>query len=156
VADLIHSERDVLQRYLTKNRQAVISACGSLTEQQLRSAGVPSGTSLLGLVAHLTGAEQHWFRFVFLGENIRCNLSMDVPAAQSAVSVIAAYRQACRESDAVIANCPDLSTLAAVANPGEQQLDSLRLITAHMVEETARHAGHADILREMIDGATEL
>jgi Protein of unknown function (DUF664) len=48
------------------------------------------------------------------------------------------------------------STMARIANPGEDQKDSLRIIVAHMIEETARHAGHADILREQIDGATGL
>ena len=50
--------------------------------------------------------------------------------------------------------CPDLSTLSAVPNPGEDERVSLRRIVAHMVEETARYAGHADILRELIDGRT--
>ena len=51
---------------------------------------------------------------------------------------------------------PDLSTIAEIANPGEDEKNSLRTIAAHMIEETARHAGHADILREQIDGATDL
>ena len=50
--------------------------------------------------------------------------------------------------------CPDLATMSRIANPGEDQLDPLRVIVAHMIEETGRHAGHADILRERIDGAT--
>jgi hypothetical protein len=50
--------------------------------------------------------------------------------------------------------CPDLSTLSAIPNPGEPQRDSLRVIMAHVLRETARHAGHADILREQLDGAT--
>jgi hypothetical protein len=50
--------------------------------------------------------------------------------------------------------CPELSTLSAIANPGEDEQVSLRVIVAHMIEETARHAGHADILRELIDAAT--
>jgi hypothetical protein len=52
------------------------------------------------------------------------------------------------------ARLPDLSTLSAIANPGEDERNSLRVIAAHMIEETARHAGHADILRERIDGTT--
>lgn len=156
MADLINSERDVLQRYLDKNRGGLITACAGLTEQQLRTPGVASGTNLLGLVQHLTGVEQHWFRVVFLGERIDCDMSMDVPDEVSAGAVIDAYRQACADSDAIISDCHDLATLAAIVNPGEDELDSLRLIIAHMVEETARHAGHADILRELIDGTTQL
>jgi hypothetical protein len=51
-----------------------------------------------------------------------------------------------------VRNAPNLSVMAARPNPGEAELDSLRVIVAHMIEETARHAGHADILREQIDG----
>lgn len=70
--------------------------------------------------------------------------------------LVADYRAACVRSDEIVYACPDLSTLAAIANPGEDALDSLRQIVAHMIEETGRHAGHADILRELIDGATGL
>ena len=60
----------------------------------------------------------------------------------------------CARSDAIVAACPDLGTPAAIANPGEDAIDPLRVIVTHMIEETARHAGHADILREQIDGVT--
>jgi hypothetical protein len=70
--------------------------------------------------------------------------------------VVAAYRAAGARSDQIVRACPNLSTMAKVANPGEDQPVSLRRIVAHMIEETARHAGHADILREQIDGATDL
>jgi uncharacterized damage-inducible protein DinB len=144
----------VLLRYLNKMRDAVVTASESLTDNQLRSPGVPSGTNLLGLIQHLTGVEQHWFRLVFLGEDLVCNLSMDVPAGATRDEMVTAYREACAGSDGVVRACPDLSTLSAIANPGEDEQVSLRVIVAHMIEETARHAGHADILRELIDGTT--
>ncbi len=81
---------------------------------------------------------------------------MDVPGGATREEVVAAYREACARSDEIVRACPDLSTLAKIANPGEDQIDSLRRIVAHMIEETGRHAGHADILREQIDGATDL
>ncbi len=154
-SDLIRSERDVLMRYLNKMRDAVVRTSESLTEEQVRAPGVPSGTNLLGLVQHLTGVEQHWFRFVFLGEDIVCDMCMDVSADKSRAEIVTAYQIARARSDEIIRACADLSTLSVIANPGEDELDSLRLIMAHMIEETARHAGHADILRELIDGATE-
>jgi hypothetical protein len=61
-----------------------------------------------------------------------------------------------RPQDQIIRACPDLSTPAKIANPGEDAICPLRVIVAHMIEETGRHAGHADILRERIDGATDL
>jgi uncharacterized damage-inducible protein DinB len=156
--DWIESERDVLLHYLNKNRDALVRVLDGLTEAQQRAAGVPSGTSLLGIVWHLTGVEEHWFQRVFLGlgaERDR-DMSMDVPADVTAADVIARYRAACARSDEIVRACADLGTRAAIANPGEEGLDPLRVVMAHMIEEIARHAGQADILRERIDGATEL
>ncbi len=83
-------------------------------------------------------------------------MSMDVPVGATRDEVVAACGQACARSDEIVAACPGLSTVARIANPGEDQAVSLRRIMVHMIEETARHAGHADILREQIDGATGL
>jgi uncharacterized damage-inducible protein DinB len=152
--DLKYNERYVLLGYLNKLRAAVVQACEGLTEAQVRQPGVPSGTNLLGLIQHLTGVEEHWFRRVFLGEQLAANKSMQVPTDLTRDQVVAAYRQACARSDEIVRACPDLSMRAPIPNPGEQQRDSLRVILGHMLEETARHAGHADILREQIDGAT--
>jgi uncharacterized damage-inducible protein DinB len=154
--DLVGSERDVLLYYLNKMRDAVVRTSEGLTDEQQRTPGVPSGTNLLGLVQHLTGVEEHWFRRVFLDEDRAADDSMDVPLDTTRDEVVVAYREACARSDEIVRGCPDLSTMAKVANPGEDQKDSLRRIVAHMIEETARHAGHADIVREQIDGATDL
>ena len=154
VPDLVGSERDVLLYYLDKNRVAVVRASEGLSDEQQRRPGVPSGTNLLGLVLHLTRAESHWFHYVFLDQGDTFNDSMEVPADLPRAEVVAAYQQACKRSDEIVRACPDLSTMAAIANPGEAEKVSLRRIIAHMIEETARHAGHADILREQIDGLT--
>ncbi len=157
--DLIGSERDVLINYLNKMRDAVVRTSEGLTEEQQRAPGVPSGTNLLGTIQHLTMVEAHWFRMVFLGEDIGAELgdeyTMEVPADVTREQAVAAYRAECARSDEIIRACPDLSTLAKAENPGEPGLDALRLIAAHMIEETARHAGQCDILREMIDGTTD-
>ena len=154
--DLVGSERDVLLHYLNKMRDAVVRTSEGLTDAQERTPGVASGTNLLGLIRHLTGVEEHWFQRVFLGRNPDTDDSMDVAAGTTHDDVVAAYRDACARSDEIVHGCPDLSTMAQIANPGEDEKDSLRRIVAHMIEETARHAGHADILREQIDGATDL
>jgi uncharacterized damage-inducible protein DinB len=156
-ASTAESEHEVLLFFLNKMRDAAVRTTEGLTGEQLRTPGVPSGTNLLGLIQHLTGVEQHWFQRVFLGEDRDVNKSMDVPADATRDEVVVAYRQACAQSDEIVRACPDLSTLATGVNPGEEDYRaSLRRIVAHMIEETARHAGHADILRELIDGATEL
>jgi len=146
----------VLLRYLNRVRDAIVVTSESLSDDQARTPGVPSGTSLLGIIQHLTGVERHWFRFVFAGEDVECNMSMEVPRDVSRADLVAAYQHECARSNAIVFACPDLSTLSAIPNPGEDDRVSLRAITAHMIEETARHAGQADILREQIDGATEL
>ncbi|MFI5040244.1 MAG: DinB family protein [Acidimicrobiales bacterium] len=153
--DLVGSERDVLLYYLDKMRDAVVRTSEGLTDKQQRTPGVPSGTNLLGLIQHLTGVEMHWFERVFLGEEHSIGDSMDVPANATRDEVVAGYRAACARSNQIVRACPDLSTMAKIANPGQDQKDSLRRILAHMIEETARHAGHADILREQTDGATD-
>jgi uncharacterized damage-inducible protein DinB len=150
------SEGAVLLFFLSRLRNSVVRAAEGLTDEQQREPGVQSGTSLLGLIQHLAGVEEHWFQRVFLGEDRVIDQSMDVPATTAPDEVVAAYRQACARSDEIVRACPDLSTLAAIANPGEARRASLRRIVAHMIEETGRHAGHADILREQIDGTTDL
>ncbi len=151
--DLLESERDVLLFFLNRVRDAVVRASAGLTGEQQRLPGVPSGTNLLGLIRHLTAVEEHWLQRVFLGGDCIIDMSMDVPAGATRNEVVAAYRQACARSDEIVRACPALSAVARIANPGEDQAVSLRRIMVHMIEETARHAGHADILREQIDGA---
>lgn len=150
------AERDALLFFLNRVRDAVVRTSEGLTDAEQRGAGVPSGTNLLGLVQHLTGMEVHWFQRVFLGQASEVDTSMHVSASRSRDDVVAAYRDACAASDRIVHACPDLSILAKGSNPGERQRASLRRIIVHMIEETARHAGHADILRERIDGATDL
>jgi len=150
------SESDVLLFFLNKMRNAVVATTAGLASEQQRRPGVPSGTSLLGIVKHLTGVEVHWFQEVFLGEDQDADDSMDLPPGATGDEVVAAYRQACARSDEIVGGCADLSMLAKIANPGEPRRASLRRIVAHMIEETGRHAGHADILRERIDGSTGL
>jgi uncharacterized damage-inducible protein DinB len=154
--DDLRSEGDVLLAYLNHLRDTVVRVSEGLTDEQLRAPGVPSGTNLLGLVHHLTGVEVHWFERVFLGQEVTTDKSMEAPAAMTRDEVVAAYRRACARSDSIVGDRPDLATLAAIPNPGEDTRDSLRSILVHVIEETARHAGHADILREQIDGATGL
>lgn len=150
------AERDALLFFLNRVRDAVVRTSEGLTDSEQRAAGVPSGTNLLGLIQHLTGVEEHWFQRVFLGQAPHADMSMHVPSGVSREDVVTAYRHACATSDRIVHACPDLSTLAQGSNPGEREPASLRRILVHMIEETARHAGHADILRERIDGSTGL
>jgi len=142
------TEREVLQGFLDYLRASVAAKPEGAPEPQVRTAAVPSGTNLLGLVKHLAHVE----RFVFLGEEVA-----DWPATfhptpeESVADLVAAYRAAVARANTVIAAATDLT--APLPRPGGKG-PSLRWALIHMIEETGRHAGHADILRELIDGAT--
>ncbi|MGW4061559.1 DinB family protein [Amycolatopsis sp. NPDC004747] len=142
------AEKDVLRGFLDQLRAAVAAKAQGVPEPQVRTPGVPSGTSLLGLVRHLAHVE----RFTFLGEETADWPGTFRPRPEETVaSVVADYRAACERANAVIDACTDLTQ--PVARPGRTP-PSMRWALVHMVEETGRHAGHADILRELIDGST--
>ncbi|MEQ0565542.1 DinB family protein [Amycolatopsis sp. NEAU-NG30] len=145
-------ELDTATAFLTFARECVLKKTEGLTEEQLRRVMVGSGTSLLGLVHHLTGAERVWFGHHLAGGPDDGDLGMAVPADRSADDVLAGYRAAIEESDAAIRAAGDPDRRLAV--PVEGTFHTLRWVLAHMTSETARHAGHADILREQIDGVT--
>ncbi|POM26027.1 DinB superfamily protein [Actinomadura rubteroloni] len=147
-------EKTTLLAFLDYLREAVAAKLDGLSEEEARTPGVASGTNLLGLVRHLTGAELNWFVWGYAGEDITpASLSFTPDAGDTIESVRAAYREATARCNAIAAACDDLAApgvRARRSKPGP----SLRWILVHMIEETARHAGHADILRERLDGAT--
>lgn len=147
-------ELDTTRAFLTFARSCVLKKIGGLNEEQLRRRLVVSDTTLLGLVRHLTDAERYWFGYT-LGGDARwsdVDFGMAVPEDQPAEQVIADYRAAIEESDAHIAAAGDPD--ARIANPIDEGPSTMRWVLAHMTGETVRHAGHADILRELIDGVT--
>ena len=145
-------EPDTALAFLAFARSCVVKKLDGLSEEQQRHVMVPSGTSLLGLVQHLTDAERFWFAHHVGGADVGdLDFSMQVAADRSPSSVLDAYRAACAQSDAVLRGV-DLSAGVAVLVDGQRL--SVRWVVAHMTSETARHAGHADILRELIDGTT--
>jgi hypothetical protein len=145
-------ELDTATAFLTFARECVVKKTDGHTEEQLRRVLVGSGTSLLGLVHHLTGAERVWFGHHVAGGEDTGDLGMDVPEGLTAEDVLAGYRAAIAESDAAIRAAGDPERPVAVSVDGT--FHTLRWVLAHMTSETARHAGHADILREQIDGVT--
>jgi hypothetical protein len=143
-------ERATLLGFLDYLRAAVAAKAEGVGEPQVRTAGVPSGTSLLGLVKHLSAVE----RFYFLGEaTTDWAATMRPDPDETAEGLLAAYRDATARANEVIGTYPDLE-LPAPRPPGRGSASSMRWLLVHMIEETGRHAGHADILREQIDGAT--
>lgn len=147
-------ELDTDLAFLSFARSCVLKKVAGLTEEQLRRRLVVSETTLLGLVQHLTDAERYWFGYTFAGDARYADLdfTMTVPADRSSDEVIADYRAAIADSDAHLRAAAGPDTLTA--QPVSEEPRTLRWVLAHMTSETVRHAGHADILRELIDGAT--
>jgi uncharacterized damage-inducible protein DinB len=146
-------EVDTALAFLAFARHCVIKKTNGLTEEQLRRPMVGSGTSLLGLVWHLIEAERYWFGYHLAGRGVDdYEFGMTVPADVSADEVVRAYGDAIASSDEILAGLADLDQPMAI--PTEEKRHTARWVVAHMTSETVRHAGHADILRELIDGTT--
>lgn len=140
------SEVEVLRGFLDYLRASVAAKVEGAPEPQVREAQVPSGTNLLGLLNHLTFVE----RSIFLGDKVTdWQATFQAAAGDSVAEVVARYRGVVGEANEVMDGCTDLGAPV----PG-RSAPSLRWALAHMIEETGRHAGHADILRELIDGST--
>jgi hypothetical protein len=146
-------EKTTLLTFLDYLREAVLAKVDGAPEPAVRTAGVPSGTSLLQLIKHLTAVELNWFVWAYEGAGHERWDDEGVVHADDTVSDLAdAYREAIARADEVALACTDLD------RPGARSLretapPSMRWVLVHMIEETARHAGHADILREQIDGS---
>lgn len=147
-------ELDTAMAFLGFARHCLIKKTEGLDDEQLRRALVASGTSLLGLIQHSVVGERWWFGYHLLGTGVAddFDFSMEVPPSRKSAEVIQEYRDAIAESNAAIRRIADPDALTARAI-GDTPL-SLRWVLAHMTSETARHAGHADIIREQIDNVT--
>jgi hypothetical protein len=148
------SELETALAFLRFARHCVLKKTDGLDEEQLRRVLVPSGTSLLGLVQHLTDGERYWFGYHVGGDPAAAEVdfSMRVPAERDVAGILAAYRAAATASDATLIAVGDLGT--RVSQPVDGEHLSVRWVLTHMAHETARHAGHADVLREQLDGVT--
>ncbi|MEV0635288.1 DinB family protein [Streptomyces sp. NPDC050619] len=151
------AEKETLHASLDRHRDAVLWKLEGLDDEQLRRPMTPSGTSLLGLVKHLASVEYAWFVETFGGkveplwfdpytdEDLRPDKDDTTPR------IVDFYTRARTAADRKITELP----LDIMGHPAWRRHDvSLRWVLVHMIEETARHAGHMDILRELIDGVT--
>jgi uncharacterized damage-inducible protein DinB len=157
---LVADERTMLDAWLDFHRATLLMKCEGLDDDQLRARSTPPSTlSLLGLVRHMTEVERGWFRRTLIGEDAPRIYSVegrkdvdfdDVDSADSHVD-FAAFSAEVERCRTICADHRDLDALAASQRHGSV---SLRWIYVHMIEEYARHNGHADLLRERIDGQT--
>ena len=148
------SELDTALAFLNFNRESVLKKTEGLDDEQLRRVLVGTGTNLLGLVQHLTHAERSWFGYYLTGaESVRGpGTGMRVPRNRTRQEVLDDYRAAIAASNAAIRAIGDPEARIARLVGGKRT--KMRWVIAHMTSETARHADHADILREQIDGTT--
>jgi|SRR5450756_332174 len=151
------AEKESLRVALDRHRDVVLWKLEGLDDDALRRPMVPSGTTLLGLVKHLAGVEYGWFCETFGRPTEALPFDEDDPEAdlrvepgESTDDVVALYRRAREAADRVI----DEVGIEETGTAWFGDAVSLRWVLIHMVEETARHAGQMDIVRELIDGAT--
>jgi uncharacterized damage-inducible protein DinB len=155
---LLGDETETLAGFLDYHRATLLWKLEGLDDEQLRRAMVPSGTSLLGLVKHLAYVERWWFQGVWAGQEVSFPWTKEDPDAdwriepdETTEDVLALYDGECDRSREIVAVASSLDE--AVVHPRWKEEVSRRWILVHMIEETARHVGHADILREQLDGA---
>ena len=148
-------ERAQLQWFLTMQRDIMLWKLEGLTDDQLQQRHPPSTLTLIGLVKHLARVERSWLQQDLLGPDV---LRFPPPADEwtmepdeTCAAIIEDYRQAIRQSDRIVAGT-SLDTVLADPHPLQAGV-TLRWALFHMIEETARHVGHADRIRESIDGA---
>jgi hypothetical protein len=150
-------EKESLRVALDRHRDAVLWKLEGLDDEALRRPMVPSGTSLLGLVKHLAAVEYGWFCDTFGRPAEPMPFDEDDPDAdlrvepgETTADVLAFYDRARAAADWAI----DEIGLEETGTAWFGDPVTMRWVLIHMVEETARHAGHADIVRELIDGTT--
>jgi Protein of unknown function (DUF664) len=141
-------ERETLMVYLHAQREAVVAVVSGLSSSDMDRSVVPSGWTPASMLRHLAGAEWYWFAHLLDGS----------PAPpERAPDPVVSYLAQWEVSDLVLAGL-SLEAVPQVDVPPEhvELARSARTVLLHMIEETARHAGHLDIARELLDGATGL
>jgi len=156
-------EKADLRRYLQTARDVMVWKLDGLSEYDIRRPLTPSGTNLLGIIKHLASVEIGYFGEVFdrpsdeplpwFADDAEVNADMFATAAESREQIVGLYHRAWAHSDATIEALPlDAAGYVPWWAEGRREV-TLHRILVHMIAETHRHAGHADIVRELIDGA---
>ncbi len=155
-----------LRRYLQSAREALVWKLQGLSEHEVRRPMTPTASNLLGLVKHVASVEAGYLGETFgrpfpeplpwFDEGAEPNADMWATSAESAEQIVGLYRRVWAHSDTTVDSLP-LDALGSVPWwPKERREVTLHRILVHMIEETGRHAGHADVIRELLDGAVGL
>jgi uncharacterized damage-inducible protein DinB len=151
-------EKEVLAGFLDHYRATILAICEGLSDEDLRRTVVPSGTTILGMIKHLAYVERGWFQETIAGDRVEFPFNADDPdedlrvkPEETTEEILDLYRAECDRSRQIM----EMVSLNDQAKGKERSADyNVRWVVVHMIEETARHAGHADIIREQLDGAT--
>ena len=159
---LIAGERESLEEWLDYHRATLLTKCAGLTAEQLKQRAVPpSNLSLLGLIRHMTEVERWWFRihaanrdmpFIYSTDDDPDADFDDIEAADAAAN-LAAFQREVQDARAAVRGRP-LDEVVPSHGDHPERVRDIRWIYQHMIEEYARHNGHADLIRERIDGVT--
>lgn len=154
------NEKDALVWFLDAQRASVLAILDDLDTEALTTSVVPSGWTPLGLLEHLGYAERHWFQEVAQGTAEPVAWPDDdhepLTTPRPPAVVLAFYRAQCARSNEILAATPLAAAPRGHHSGGLDEIVDMRGIVLHMIEETARHAGHLDIARELLDGRTGL
>jgi hypothetical protein len=159
---------EMLLDFLRAQRESVLAIVDGLDEKDWHRSVVPTGWTPAGMLAHLGGAEWHWFQGVVAGRqpDLPGDVDEDQPrydpltvvftAEEPSAEIIEFYRGQCAQSDEVLATTPLSAPPIGKHGLDNGEPPNVRWIVLHMIEETARHAGHFDIARELLDGKARL
>jgi uncharacterized damage-inducible protein DinB len=157
-------ERDGLLAYLAQPRNALRYAVHGLTDEQAMSTPTPSSLNLAGLLKHAARMERLWVVGIAAQRELPARdadyeAGFRLDEGETVADVLDYYAAVAKETEAIVAEIPDLGQPVPVPRgvpwfPKDVEAWSVRWVLLHVIEETARHAGHADIIRESLDGAT--
>lgn len=156
------SPEDDLHDYLQQGREALVWKLDGVSDYDARRPLVPTGTNLLGLVKHMAGTEAEYLGLVFgrpfpeplpwMDDEAEDNADMWARADESRADLVSLYRRVWSHSDETIKALP-LDTIGTVPWWQVHRQATLHRVLTHVIAETHRHAGHADLVRELVDGA---
>lgn len=157
-------ERDSLIEFLRQQRYVLKVAAFGLSDEQASASPSASALSVGGVVKHVALTERHWMQRIVAQQDVpgmedEFETGFTLLEGETLASVLAFYDEVANQTEALIASESDLGRLVPIPKgvpwfPQDHENWSLRWVLLHVIEETARHAGHADIVRESVDGAT--